>query len=180
MPIYALAPRSVTSSTSSRICLRVDICGLPSRIYSSYTLDSYDSLSVLIPGLACMIRYLEYGSCARKSERARARKFQPLSTYFGCIQCVILFDLALVLLPVYIYSEMIIFRDCKTRATWWRMTFPFDNENDNTSERENALDDACIESTYITPRSATEDSYHREAVVKETKESQLEATRLKA
>jgi len=81
-----------------------------------------------------MIRYLEYGSCARKSERARAHKFQPLSTYFGCIQCVILFDLVLVLLPVYIYSEMFIFRECKTRATWWRMTFPFDNENHNTSE----------------------------------------------
>jgi hypothetical protein len=142
MPIYALAPRSVTSSTSSRICLRVGICGLPSRIYSSYTLDSYDSLFVLIPGLACMIRYLEYGSCARKSEQARARRFQPLSTYFGCTQSVILFDLVLVLLPVYIYSEMFIFRECKTRATRWRMTFPFDNKNHNTSEGENELDDA--------------------------------------
>ena len=37
------------------------------------------------------------------------------------------------------------------KCTWWRLT--------------------SIESTYITPRSATEDSYHREVVVKETKES---------
>lgn len=114
MPIYALAPPIVTSSTSSRICLRVGICGLPSNIYSSYTLDSYDSLFWLIPGLACMIRYLEYASCARK--------VQPLSPYFGRIQCVILVELVLVLWTVYIYSEMMIFRECKTRATWSLVT----------------------------------------------------------
>ncbi len=88
MPIYALAPRSVTSSTSSRICLRVGICGLPSRIYSSYTLDSYDSLYVLIPGLACMIRYLEYGSCARRSGglvRVRSNLFQLILVVFNVL-----------------------------------------------------------------------------------------------